>query len=178
MKNKPLILEESALLVIDMQNYFKDVADHVLDNVLRLIELYRSKGRPVIFTYFAVKEDEVDVIKNFWGDSVVDGTEGSNLISELEPQDGEPLIRKRSYSSFHGTDLEEQLDGTSNLVICGVKTNLCCETAAREAFDRNFDVFLVMDACAAKNKDMHNASLTTIGYGFGTLLTTNEIYDL
>ncbi len=182
---KSFDLEQAALLVIDMQNYFLDPSSHafvesgraMLPNISALVTHFRKAGRPVIFTYFAVKEGEPDPILRWWGESVVDGTEESRLTPELVPQGGELIMRKSSYSSFQGTELEKFLQekGVQSLVITGVLTNLCCETAAREAFSLGFDVFLPLDAMASFTEDMHISSLTNLSYGFATPLTTSDL---
>ncbi len=59
--------------------------------------------------------------------------------------------------------------------ITRVLTNLCCETAAREAFVRDFDVFFAIDATAAYNEEMHLATLMNFAYGFATPVTTYSI---
>jgi len=75
------------------------------------------------------------------------------------------------------TNLEQILKNhhVSSLVITGVLTHLCCETTARDAFMRNYDVFFVTDATASDEKRFHEASLATLSDGFATLTTTKEV---
>jgi len=178
-------VEHSAILIIDMQNYFLDPSSHafvesgraILPNILDLVGHFRGHGRPVIFTYFAVQEGEDDPILRWWGESVPDGSAESLLTSELVPQEGELLLRKSSYSSFQGTELEEYLrkKEVQSLVVTGVLTNLCCETAAREAFCLGFDVFVPADALATYTEEMHLLSLQNLSYGFATPLCTSDM---
>ena len=178
-------LRQAALLVVDMQHYFLDEDSHafvpsgpaILPNVSRLVQWVRSAGRPVVFTYFAVKEGEEDPIGRWWGRTVFEGTPESGIVRELQPIEGELVLRKSSYSSFHETVLEEFLKSrdTRSLVVTGVLTNLCCETAAREAFSCGFDVFVPPDATAAFNEEMHIASLLNLSCGFAAPLTTDEL---
>jgi len=151
-RRKSFDLKQSALLVVDMQRYFLDEDSHafvpsspaVLRNVSSLVQLFRGAGRPVIFTYFAVKKGEPDPIGQWWGSTVCEGTPESEISEALKPMEGEPILRKSSYSSFHETELEEFLKSRDirGLVVTGVLTNLCCETTAREAFSLGFDVFI------------------------------------
>ena len=106
-----------------------------------------------------------------------EGSRESSIVGALAPQTSEKVIRKISYSSFHGTDLEEYLSmrGVKNLVITGLLTHLCCEEAAREAFARGFQVFFVIDATASYNEEMHRASIVSLSSGFVTPVTTADI---
>jgi isochorismate hydrolase len=184
-KWKTLEIKHSALLVIDMQKYFLDPRSHafvptgpaITGNIRALLQLYRELRRPISFTTFAVKPGEDDPIDRWWGDTVREGTRESEIVRELQPLLGEMVVRKSTYSPFHKTNLETflQKQNIRQLLITGVLTNLCCETAAREAFVRDFDVFVVMDATAAYNEDMHLKSLHNLSYGFATPLSTHDV---
>jgi len=177
-------LQQSALLVIDMQNYFLDVRSHafvpsgpaILPNAAKLVQFFRSAGRPVIFTYFAVKKEERDPIGQWWRNTVYDGTPASCIVDELKSEEGELIIRKSSYNPFYGTELEAFLLSADvhALVVAGVLTNFCCETAVREAFCRGFDVFIPIDATASFTEEMHVSSLVTLTHGFATPLSTDD----
>ena len=184
---KSFNLKQSALVVVDMQKYFLEEDSHafvpsspsILPNILKIIELYRSAGMPVIYTYFAVEGDEKDPIGQWWGRTVYEGTKESQFAEGIEPGEGELVIRKPSYSSFHGTNLEEYLKSKDigNVLITGVLTNLCCESAAREAFSRGFDVFIPMDATASFNEEMHVSSLINLSCGFATPLRAEDLLN-
>jgi isochorismate hydrolase len=62
-------------------------------------------------------------------------------------------------------------------IISGVMTHLCCETTARSAFVRGFDVFFLIDGTATYNEDYHLATLLNLGHGFATLVLVNEILE-
>lgn len=185
---KDLDLSQSALLVIDMQRYFLDEQSHafvptapeVVPNIQELIGLYRSNGRPVVYTYFAVEKGEKDPIGDWWGRTVSEGSKESFIINELKPAVHEKVFRKPSYSSFYKTELEKFLKDLNvhNVVITGVLTNLCCETTAREAFSRGFDVFVTMDATASFNEEMHLQSLKSLSYGCATPVATQDLLSV
>ncbi|MEO0183159.1 MAG: isochorismatase family protein, partial [candidate division WOR-3 bacterium] len=63
------------------------------------------------------------------------------------------------------------------LVITGVMTNLCCETTARNAFVRGFEIFFVVDGTATQNELMHWATLVNLSYGFAIPVLTEEIIN-
>jgi nicotinamidase-related amidase len=176
---------KSALMVIDFQNFFVTGPDGgtvaILPNIQMLIESFRKADRPVIFTQHMHKADGSDmgVIGQWWPQNVIENTRESEISSTLDIKPCDIVIRKCVYSSFVGTDLENILHdlGVTDLVISGVLTNCCCETAARDAFCRNFRVFFPADASATTSEELHLASLMNIGYGFGVVTKTRTIID-
>lgn len=180
--------ETSALLVIDMQNYFLDVNSHayipfskdILPNVKSLIQAYREKKLPIIFTRHAVKNNEEEgIMAKWWGGSMFDGTYNSEISKELKPLDSEIVIRKTRYSAFQKTDLNEMLinKGVKSVIITGVMTHLCCETTAREAFMNDFEVYFTVDATGSASEELHLCSLRTLSHGFAIPLLTKEILE-
>ena len=204
--------DNSALLVIDMQNYFLDEKSHAfvpsgmiaLKNIIKLADAFRKHQKPVIFTYFAVMQNEEDPIRRWWNDTVMEGSYESRIVDELHSKKEDInnendinnitklndlnnlnnlnyinnlILRKRTYSPFYKTKLEEFLrkNNIKNIVITGVLTNLCCETAVREAFVRNFNIFFPIDATAAYNEEMHIATLKNLSYGFAVTISTEEV---
>ncbi len=182
---KTFTLENSALLVIDLQNYFLDEESHafvpsskiVLNNTIRLINFFRKHQKTIIFTYFAVRQEEDDPIRDWWNDTVIEGSKQSKIVRELQQKEQDLLIRKSTYSPFYKTELEDFLrkKNIKNLMVTGVLTNFCYETAVREAFDRNFIVFLPIDATATYNEELHIATLKNLSQGFATLMLTEEV---
>ena len=95
----------------------------------------------------------------------------------VEPRPGEPVVDKYRYASFQGTKLEFVLrrHGIQTLVIGGVATNVCVETAVREAFVRDLHVVLVRDACAGTSGDAHDAAIANLGKFFCQVVDANEV---
>lgn len=184
-KFKKFSVIDSALIVIDMQNFFLDEKSHafvpsseiIVNHINRLISFYDKKNLPVIFTYFAVAPGDDDPILRRWGNSVSENSYNSIIPESVLRNSNHKVIRKNTYDSFYRTNLEKALNALNvkQLVITGVLTNLCCETTARSAFVRNFDVFIGIDCTAAFNEEMHVASLRNLMYGFASPVTINEI---
>ncbi len=178
--------DRSALLVIDMQRYFLESASHaylpdsekILGNVQKLIDAYRTRSLPIIYTRHALTDgDEPGAMGRWWKDVLRDDDRMSEISPKLAPKDSETVLRKNRYSAFVGTDLEKmlrELDVTM-LVITGVMTHLCCESTARDAFMRDFDVFIVVDGTASETEDLHISSLKTLTAGFAIPVTTKEV---
>jgi isochorismate hydrolase len=182
----PFALQDSVLLVIDMQKFFLDKNSHafvpmapaIIPRVRRLIQFYRRQKRPVIFTREAVKKNEdPGMMKRWWRDVIREGTPQSRIIAQLKPLEQELVIRKTQYSAFYKTGLDKILkrDKIKRVVVTGVMTHLCCETTARDAFMRGYEVFFVADGNATDNQDLHLSTLKTLADGFAIPVATREI---
>jgi nicotinamidase-related amidase len=179
----------AALLVIDMQNFFLDPASPtftcgglaVLPNVKKLIAAFRRQGRPVIYTRHVHHPDGLDVgIMGWWWEGrCLEGTPESEIDVGIAPLPGEKVIIKHRYSAFYNTDLETVLRclGVEDLVLCGIMTNLCCESTARDAYYRDHRVFFPADATGSVSEEMHLATLLNLSFGFASVLTTDELID-
>ena len=170
---------KSALLVIDLQEYFLPMLSPIVGNILSLIESCRAKGIKVIYTRHGHKDSEKDggMLLKWWGDVIIYGTEKWNLIKSISPRENEPVIDKNRYSAFLGTSLDETLKyrKIEDLIITGVMTNCCCETTARDAFMRDYRVFFVSDATATVSEDLHLASLKNLAFGFAHIVDTKKL---
>lgn len=91
------------------------------------------------------------------------GSPGARFVGPT-PQPGDKVIAKTRYSAFVGTDLEAQLRarGIDTLVLCGLTTESCVDSTARDAFHRDFHVVLAADACAAYEADLHAVSVKAL----------------
>jgi len=102
------------------------------------------------------------------------GTPGVDYY-RVAPQGAELQIEKRLYSSFAGTDLEQQLRarGIDTVLVCGFTTECCVDSTVRDAFERDFNVFIAADACAAYAADLHHASLCALGLSCALLVDSS-----
>ena len=178
--------ERSALLVVDMQRYFLEESSHaylsmgeaILDNVRKMVTSFRERGRPVVFTRHALLDNESPgVMEKWWNDTLRVSDPMSEMVAELKPVDDDDVVRKTRYSAFAGTDLDSRLRSAKveSVVITGVMTHLCCETTARAAFMRDYDVYIVVDGTASSDEELHIASLKTLTDGFAMPVTTEEM---
>ena len=179
-------LNDMALLVIDVQRFFIDpdsqsfvpTSRAIMPNIKRLIDKFRELGQPVIFTRHAYLDDEDPGIMDlWWGDSIRDSDPLSYISHKLLPLPDEPVIRKTRYSAFIGTGLEAMLRerGIETVLITGVVTHLCCESTAREAFMKDFAVYMAIDGTASYSEELHISSLRGLANGFAIPVTTGEI---
>ncbi len=179
--------DKAALLVIDMQNFFVDPqgAAHmpetqaILPGIRSLVEMFRSRARPVIFTSHAHTSPELDggILRWWWADMCLEGTRDAEIHPEIAPLPGEKVIRKHRYSAFYNTDLETVLRclRIGDLVITGVMTNVCCDSTARDAYFRDHRVFFLADGTAASDEELHLSALRGLAYAFAHVTRVETI---
>jgi nicotinamidase-related amidase len=176
---------KSALLVVDMQEFFLDAssptftcgAAAILPSVKKMIRAFRAGRRPVIFTRHVHHPDNLDsgIMGWWWEGKCLEGSPESEIHPSIAPRANEKVVFKHRYSAFYNTDLETVLRclKIEDLVIAGVMTNMCCESTARDAYYRDYRVFFPADGTGTINEEMHLASLLNLSYGFA-LVTTSE----
>jgi isochorismate hydrolase len=173
--------DRCALLVVDMQEYFRPIASAIIGNILSLIKACRSKGIQIFYTRHGHKDISKDggMLDKWWGDLIHYGTPEWEIIKELLSSDTDIIIDKNRYSVFWGTGFDERLKSGNieEVIITGVMTNCCCETTARDAFVRDYRVFFVGDATATVNRELHTASLKNLAYGFAHVVSTRELCE-
>ena len=133
--------EKSALLVIDVQNGVVEEAfarDSVIAAINTVIDKARSHGVPVIWVQHS--DEELIIDSQAW-----------QIVPELQPLAGEPIVRKLYRSSFESTDLDQLLEslGAGHLYITGAQTNNCVRHTTHSALERGYDITLVSDGHTA-----------------------------
>jgi bifunctional isochorismate lyase/aryl carrier protein len=174
----------AALLVIDMQRHFCEKAssffvpgsDHLAARLKDLVDAFSEQKRPIIFTRHIDSENPGNLMLRWWAEKIEEDNPMSHVVGVLDTSKGTVVI-KHQYDGFLNTGLEEILrhEGIRQLVVCGVLTNLCCETTARSAFMRGFEVYFVKDGTSTFSKEMHEAALLNLSYGFATLITMRDV---
>jgi biuret amidohydrolase len=184
--------ERCALVIIDMQRDFMEPGGFgaALGNdvgLLRrcihplsgLLAAAREAGMLVVHTREGHRADLADLPAakkargNFatgigdagpMGRILIRGEAGHDIIAELYPVPGEPVVDKPGKGAFHATDLEKILAnrGITQLLVCGVTTEVCVSTTVREANDRGFNCLVVEDCCASYFPEFHTAALAMI----------------
>ena len=190
----PLDPQVSALLFIDVQNFaakrdggeFKDVSDAdmankyayyfdrlnsvAIPNMQKLQAAFRQAGIEVLYTTIeSLTKDGRDRSLDYkiTGFHVPKGSHDGKVIDEIAPGDDEIVLPKTSSSVFVSTHIDYLLRnlGVRQLVISGIVTDQCVESAVRDACDLGYLVTLVPDACATYSQERHDNSLKTInGY--------------
>lgn len=177
----------SALLVIDMQEFFLDAASPtftcggvaILPTAKRLLAAFRRAGRPVIFTKHVHHPNGLDsgIMGWWWKGMCIEGSPQSEMHPDVAPLTGEKVVLKHRYSAFYNTDLETVLrcQKVEDIVISGIMTNMCCESTARDAYYRDYRVFFPADATGSITEEMHVGSLLNLAFGFAFVTTSGAL---
>ncbi|MCR8548842.1 cysteine hydrolase [Salipiger sp. P9] len=189
----------TALVVVDMQNYFLDPASGasvpnaraIVPNINRLATALRAAGGRVVWIRTLFTEDALETIPHFHRELLTPprfetrcaaldrDAEGSQLWPALDVQPEDMIVEKTRYSGMiQGAGaLEDRLRaaGIDTLLVTGTMTNACCESTARDAMMRNFRTTMVHDGCASIRDDEHAFALIHFALFFGDVTDTDEL---
>jgi len=188
----PVNWDRTAFVIIDMQRDFlepggfgetlgNDVSllQKTIKPIKALLERARAKGVLVIHTREGHRPDLSDAprakvergvpslrigARGPMGRILVRGEPGHDIIPELYPKDGEPVIDKPGKGAFFATDLHPMLayKNIETLVVCGVTTEVCVHTTVREANDRGYRCIVPGDCCGSYFPEFHAMGLAMI----------------
>ncbi len=193
----------AALLIVDMQNYtarrdggeyrdlseqkieerfgffFRMLDDTALPNLRRLLTVCRRGRIEVLYTIIeSLTEDGRDRSLDYKisGLHVPKGSWDARVIEAIAPAEDEIVIPKTSSSPFLSTNIDYVLRnlGVRSLIIAGILTDQCIDSAARDACDLGYLVTIVADACATHSRERHEWSLRN-NRGYARQRTTAEL---
>jgi nicotinamidase-related amidase len=200
----------AALVIIDMQRDFVDpggfgealgndvsLLRRAIAPTKRVLDAVRSRAMLVIHTREGHRPDLTDLplnkklrgrLKTGIGDAgpmgriLVRGEYGHDIIDELKPAPGEPVVDKPGKGAFYATDLDALLHnrGIRQLVVCGVTTEVCVNTSVREANDRGYDCLVLEDCVGSYFPEFQVAALRMIkaqGGIFGWVSDSQRFLD-
>ena len=139
-----------ALVVIDMlEDFVRPGAPlevprtrAIMPAVRRRIARARRAGEPVVYVCDSHRKNDPEFARMGWPPHAVAGTQGARIVSEVSPEPGDVVVEKKSYSAFHGTNLQAVLRrlGAGEIALAGCVTNICILYAAYEAALRGYAV--------------------------------------
>ncbi len=198
----PLEKSMTAMIVVDMQNAFLSDEGSITQGGMDISELKKTV-EPVVRLVDACHNadvvrssspDHLYVLRADYKDaglrserrpefkdvsSLVAGTWDVDLDPRMDARPVDYILDKTRYSSFYNTSLEVILRGlrVDTLIVCGVTTEICVESTIRDAYFRDYKIFVPEDAVAAMDVDRHLGTLQTIRYGFGTVISSEAIIN-
>ena len=188
----------AALIVVDVQNDFvspegsagkrgDDVgaAMGMVPNLTRLIDEARKVGLTIVYIRTTHSEwtDTASWIYRTSQKSGLntcrEGTWGAEFYDGVAPLPSERVVIKHRYSAFINTDLNTVLKarGIQSILVCGVATNVCVETTARDGYMYDYYVTMVDDCSAAYDAKLHMATLENIRRHFGLVASSHQIIE-
>jgi ureidoacrylate peracid hydrolase len=190
--------EKTALLIVDMQNFFVDGVQPCLDvmpNINRLAEVVRRSGGLVVWVVLTVAETEDGPSlwpvyhDNFFTEAKMQahkkgltrGSPGQAIHADMDVHDDDVISEKTRFSALvqGASDLHEQLQarGIENVLIGGTLTNMCCESTARDAMMIGYRAIMVEDCNASRNEADHAAGLTSVYQSFCDVRSTDDVIE-
>jgi bifunctional isochorismate lyase/aryl carrier protein len=178
----------AGLLVVDLQRFFLDpespaympAAGRAARAARSLVEAFRRAGRPVLFSVHAHGEPQRErgLMRDWWDEVCLAGSPWARVAAVLEPRQAD-VYPKTGYSAFSNPGLERRLraEGVAQLVLAGVKTDLCVESTARAAFDLGWLTFVAADATAARTEAQQVAALRAMARGFSVVTRVEGLVD-
>ena len=158
------------------------VADRLIDATNDLVAVFRRHRLPVIWVRQEFAPDLSDAFLEMRKRGIrasIAGTDGARLDPRLDVERGDPVIVKKRYSAFHGTDLDDLLarSGTDEIVLAGVNTHACIRTAAIDAYQRDLEVVLATDCLASYDEEHARVSLRYMDGKIARTMSNSEIAD-
>jgi nicotinamidase-related amidase len=183
------MVQETALLIIDMQNDVVEklpLSQEIVPGLMELLEAFRAHDLPVFHIRRSYRADGTNVelprLEEYRkkGFRNLEGTPGVEIIEELRPMEEEYVVVKPRWSGFDHTPLELLLKrlGIKTVVITGVQTPNCIRTTAFDAVAYDYDTILVKNCSAAATHEIHEYNIYDMEQIGVKIKTKEEILNL
>lgn len=188
----------TALVNVDVQRCFVEQSPlaaengrELVDRINRLAACCRVADIPVIHTRGWMRADGsnigvmAEMVPPFIVALYTEGVPSAELHETLELGPSDIILDKPRYGAFHGTDLELILrsKGVDTIIVSGIATNICCDTTAREAAQRDFRVIFLSDGTGTKEMngvsadELQWATCASLGMVFAQIATVDEVVE-
>jgi nicotinamidase-related amidase len=164
---------------VKYEYYFSRIEQVVIPNIQKMQQICRQHGIEVIFLRIAslVKDcRDVSAVHKRLKLFAPAGSPEAEILEGIKPTENEIVITKGCSGAFNGSNLDQILAniGIKNLIFGGVVTNYCVETSVRDAGDRDYNVILLDDGCAALTPEQHRLALEVLDDCYCKVMTTDE----
>jgi biuret amidohydrolase len=194
----------TALVVVDMQRAFLDPGEamevpparDIVPQIQSLLDLFRGKRLPIVFTEFTYSEDVPVLVgllhpehrraapgapRGFGrpSSSCLAGEANVRVVPDLAPRDGELVVAKHYYDGFNGTVLDAALRSrdVTHLVLTGTMTDICVLGTVIGGMNREYRMTVVEDGTATLWPEIQHATLDIIRRAYARVLTAKQIAE-
>jgi len=162
-------------------HYFKTITE-MIPRIRALQRVCRERKIEVIFLAIAshVKDCRDVSLEHKRLDLLApSGSKEAQILEEIAPLENELVLIKGCSGVFNGTAIDQILRnmGIDTLIVAGVATNYCVETAVRDAGDRGYNVILLSDACAAVTPEDQAFAMRILNNVYCKVMTTEQVID-
>lgn len=172
-----------ALIVIDLQKDIcydlrrRDKVDKMLKSLLKVIDLFASKGFPIYYPFFSLPKDD-EQFRRFGDVYCVEGTEGAEFIPEILPLKG-IAIKKRKHSAFFETELDGFLKAANvtEIYLTGLQTQICIMTTAADASFRGYKIKTISDCVVSTREERKEQALEWIEKYIGEVVSLDQVIE-
>jgi nicotinamidase-related amidase len=183
-------MPRAALLVIDMLNDFFRQHAHLAAQRARLVAsvnalaaAFRERGQPVFWVRQEFAPDLHDAFLEMRKRKLrvtIAGTEGCELLPELDRRPADETIVKKRYSAFFGTELEATLERIRPevLVVAGINTHACVRATVIDAYQRDYEVVVAAEGIASYDEAHHEMTRRYLDGAIARLLPNSEIMKM
>jgi len=180
-------MTRNCLIVIDMQNDFLDRLEddsraRLISKTNQLIDIFRASGCPVIWVQQVFRSDLSDAfleMRDRRVSTVIEGTAGAEINSDLARHDEDTIVVKKRYSAFFGTHLEQILSelAPDRVTLAGVNTHACIRTTAIDAYQRDIRVLLASECIDSHDAEHARISMAYMDKKIAVAATNEQISD-
>lgn len=190
---------KSALLVIDLQNDFtrpwgsvyREPTGEMMERVSAAIDKMREMGVLIVVVYSGGPAEarkatgEFRPSRTHRDDGVrrclIEGTPGYEIDDRIHIDRERDIVwHKNGPSAFFKNDLDERLRalGVENVLVCGVKTNVCCRATVNDSYSHGFTTFAVSDMLATNTPELNAFFVEDMAKYFATAVTSEQVFEL
>lgn len=179
----------TAVVVVDVQRLFTDMVGapvdpplaDVLPRISRFVEASRSAGAMIVLVRTIIAPDAHSRSTRHWPEfmraGVAPGAPGTEFDPCISLRPGDIEVVKQRYSAFVDTQLDDVLRdrGIATVVVLGLTTNVCVQSTARDAWQRDYQTITLADCCAEIGEGSHDNSLVWTARNFGSVARSDEV---
>jgi nicotinamidase-related amidase len=178
-------MQRPVLIVIDMVNDFlakwaPASKQQLVRSINDLVDLMRQRGHPIIWVRQEFEPDLRDAFLEMKTSGIritIKGTVGCEIASDLATAPSDPVVIKKRYSAFFGTDLDQILGRLTPdvLILAGINTHACVRVTAIDAYQRDWEIVVAADCVDSYDREHHDISMKYMKDKVATVMSNQEI---